>query len=98
MTPTATATATAAMNTTGSRDVIRRVTYRVLAMAADELGKDDTQRHIRTHVVDPLIKMLHAHLVPYLVIAMVLIISILLISMMTLVLSAMFYFKRSNFA
>ena len=79
-----------------SHDVIRSMTQKVLALAVAEMGRDETKKHIRENLVDPLIKMLHTQLMPYLLMVMVVIIAILLMSMMTLTLSAMFYFKRTN--
>ena len=63
-------------------------------MAVEELRKDETRQHVRQHVVDPLIKMLHTQLMPYVLLAAVVIIAILLMSIMTLILSALFYFRR----
>lgn len=77
---------------------VRSVTQKVLGLAMDELRKDETQQTVRQHVVDPLIKMLHTQLMPYLLLAAVVVIAILLMSMMTLTLSALFYFRHySNF-
>jgi hypothetical protein len=73
---------------------VRSITHKVLSLAMDELRKDDTQRTVRQHIVDPLIKMLHTQLMPYLLLAAVVVIAILLMSMMTLTLSALFYFRH----
>lgn len=70
------------------------LTNRVLSMVVDEMKRDDTQKSIRDHVVDPLVKMLFTQLMPYLMLLVVVIAAILLMSMMTLTLSALFYFKR----
>jgi hypothetical protein len=67
---------------------------RVMAMALEELGKDDTQKRIRDRIVDPLVKMMHAQLWPYLMMLMAIVMAILLMTMTTLALSAMFYFRR----
>jgi hypothetical protein len=80
----------------GTRDYfVRSITHKVLAMAVEELRKDETQQHVRQHVVDPLIKMLHTQLMPYVLLAAIVVIAILLMSMMTLTLSALFYFRRA---
>lgn len=71
------------------------LTTRVLSMVIDELKREGAQQQVRKHLVDPLIKMLHAHLMPYLLVLVVVVVAILLMSMMTLTLSALFYFKRA---
>jgi hypothetical protein len=77
-----------------TQDVIRNMTQKVLALAVEELKKEESKKHIKDGIVDPLVKMLHGHLMPYLLALVVVIIAILLMSMMTLTLSALFYFKR----
>lgn len=76
------------------RDVTRLITTKLIAIAMDELGKSETQKRINDQVVAPLMKMLHAQLLPYLLFAIGIVIAILLMSMMTLTLSALFYFRR----
>ena len=77
-----------------THDAIRGLTHKILALAMDELGKEESKRHIKDGIVDPLIKMLHAQLMPYLLVLVVVITAIMLMSMMTLTLSALFYFRR----
>ncbi len=84
-------TAAAAPNTRGA---VRGIAHRVLALALDELSKEETQKSIRDRIVDPLIKMLHAQLMPYLLMLMAVVTAILLMTMTTLALSALFYFRR----
>lgn len=70
----------------------RGIANRILAMAMDELGRDETQKRIRDRIVDPLVKMMHAQLWPYLLMLMAIVTAILIMTMTTLALSAMFYF------
>lgn len=78
----------------GTRDVVKLVSNRVITLIADEFRKEETQRTVRNNIVDPLIKMLHVQLMPYMVLTVVVVAAILIMSMMTLVLSSLFYFKR----
>jgi hypothetical protein len=80
-----------------AQDAIRGITHKLLAMAIEECRKEETKKHIRDGLVDPLIKTLHTQLMPYFLMTMVIVVALLLMSMMTLVLSAMFYFRRANF-
>ena len=70
--------------------------HKVLSMAMEELGKDDTKRHIREHLVHPMIKLAYEQALPYLLAIMTVIIAILLVSLLSLALSSMFYFRRTN--
>jgi hypothetical protein len=79
------------------RDVMRSLLNRVLAMAVDELSKEDTRRHIRDHLVHPMIHLAYEQAMPYLLAAMTVIVAILIMSMLSLAMSFMFYFKRPSF-
>ena len=79
---------------TAARNAVKALTNRVLSMAIEELQQEATRKMVREHVVEPLIKMLHSHLLPYLTLLVAVIAAILLMSMMTLTLSALFYFRR----
>lgn len=68
--------------------------HKVLSMAMEELGKDDTKRHIREHLVHPMIKLAYEQALPYILAIMTVIIAILLVSLLSLALSGMLYFKR----
>lgn len=92
---TTTATAPAAAPS-GTRSAVRTLTHRVLAMVVEELSKPEMQKHVRSSVVDPLIKMIYTQLMPYFMVVAVVFIAILLMSMMTLTLSALFYFRRTK--
>lgn len=79
-----------------SRDVVRSLMNRVLALAVEELSKEDTRRHIRDHLVHPVVRLAYEQVMPYLLVATTIIIAILLMSMLSLALSSMFYFKKLN--
>ena len=93
--PTTPATPTS-VPASGARSAVKLLTNRVLSMAIEELQQDATRKLVREQVVDPLIKMLHTQLMPYLMLLVAVIAAILLMSMMTLTLSALFYFRRLN--
>jgi hypothetical protein len=75
---------------------IKQLTNRVLSMAFEELRREETQRKVREHLVHPLIKMIHSHLMPYLMMFVMVIAVLLLMSMLTLILSILFYFRRGG--
>ena len=69
---------------------------RVLAMVAEELSNDATRRQVRDQLVHPMVRLVAEQAMPYLMAAMTIIVAILLMSMLSLGLSFMFYFRRPN--
>lgn len=77
----------------GARSAMRAVLHRALLMAVEELQQESTQKVVRERVVDPLIKMVHAQLTPYLTLVVGTVAALLIMSTATLLLAAMFYFR-----
>lgn len=78
-----------------ARDAIRSIIHRVLALAVEELKREGTKHHIREHLVHPMIKLAYEQAFPYIMAIVTVVVAILLISLFSLGLSAMFYFRRS---
>jgi hypothetical protein len=78
-----------------TRDAIRSIVHRVLALAVEELRRDDTKLHIREHLVHPMIKLAYEQAFPYIMAIVTVVIAILLISLFSLALSVMFYLRRA---
>ena len=76
-----------------SRDMVAILTHRVLAMALEELRSEDTRRCVSENLVMPLVKAVLVEFMPYAIAFTSVIVAILLMSALTLTLSAMFYFK-----
>ena len=79
-----------------SRDMVAILTHRVLAMALEELRSESTRCYVSENLVMPLLKAVLVELMPYAIIFTSVIVAILLMSALTLTLSAMFYFQRGR--
>ncbi len=75
------------------RDVVAALTHRVLTMALEELRSEDTRRYVSEHLVVPLLKAVMVELMPYAIVFTAVIAAILLMSALTLMLLAVFYFR-----
>jgi hypothetical protein len=78
------------------RDVVAALTHRVLAMALEELRSEDTRRYVSENLVVPLLKAVMVELMPYAIVFTAVIAAILLMSALTLMLLAVFYFRPSG--
>lgn len=76
------------------RDAIGTMTNRMITMAIDEMRRDETQQRIRSHLVDPLVKMMSQQMMPYVQVLFSLITAILLTTLMTFAMFAMSFFGR----
>jgi hypothetical protein len=81
---------------TVARDVLRSLTNKTIAIVIDELKREETQRRIKEHIAEPVMKAMFAQLTPYILLVMVAFVAILASTMSTLVLSALFYFNRTK--
>lgn len=81
---------------TPARDAIGMMTNRMITMAIDEMRRDETQQRMRTHLVDPLIKMMSQQMMPYVLVLFSLITAILLTTLMTFAMFAMSIFGRQG--
>lgn len=75
------------------RNVIGVVTNRMIEMAIDEMRRDETQLKIRSHLVEPLVKMMSAQMMPYVLVLFALITVIMLTTLMTFVMFVMSSFR-----
>lgn len=77
------------------RNAIGMMTNRMITMAIDELRRDETQHRIRSHLVDPLVKMMSQQMMPYVLVLFSLITAILLTTLMTFAMFATSFFGAS---
>lgn len=77
---------------TPARDAIGIMTNRMITMAIDELRREETQLRIRSHLVDPLIKIMSRQMMPYVLVLFGLVSVILLTTLMTFAMFAMSFF------
>lgn len=77
---------------TPARDAIGMMTNRMIAMAIEELRREETQLRIRSHLVDPLIKIMSQQMMPYVLVLFALVSAILLTTLMTFAMFAMSFF------
>lgn len=77
---------------TPARDAIGMMTNRMIAMAVEELRREETQLRIRSHLVDPLIKIMSQQMMPYVLVLFALVSAILLTTLMTFAMFAMSFF------
>ena len=76
---------------------VRAVAHKVLSAVIEELSEGDSRRMIQDRIVDPLVSMMCSQMMPYLLAAVAVVVVMLLMTAMTLALSALFYFKSMNF-
>lgn len=74
---------------------VRTLTHRVLDLVAQELNSIDTQKRIRSQVIEPLIRMLYGQMFPYVMVACAVILIILLASICTCTMFFFFFFRSS---
>lgn len=79
---------------TVTRDAVRTIIMKMLAMTVDELKRDDTKKHIREQLVHPMIRLAYDEAFPYILATGTVVVVILLASLFSLVLSILFFFKR----
>lgn len=80
--------------TTPPRDAIKQLTNRFLTIAMEELKREETRDRIRDQLVTPLVKIMSAQMMPYVMALFALIVFILITCIMTFALFAMSYFGR----
>lgn len=75
---------------------IKALANRVINMIAEEMAKDECRFVVKHNIVSPLISMIYMEIFPYILIAGVIIILMLLFSFATLICFLVFYvFRRS---
>ena len=75
-------------------DAIRAMGNKIINLVLDELDKDESKKRLSEALVGPIIRSMSERLTPYALLLIGLIVAILLMTMMTCTLSAMFYFRR----
>lgn len=78
---------------TPTRGAFRTLTFRLLEHVAAELNHADAQQRLKEHVIDPLIRMLYLQLSPYVMVVCAVMLVILLTSLCTCTMFALFFFK-----
>jgi hypothetical protein len=70
------------------------LTNRLIQLATTELRKPETTTKIRTAIVAPLVSMIYAHVQPYVIIGVIVLVSLLISTNVLLIVLAMVYFHR----
>lgn len=73
--------------------VVRTLTHRIFQQVIDEMNKPDSQQRLKDHISDPLIRMLYTQMFPYVMVICAVMLIILLTSLCTCTMFAMFFFK-----
>ena len=73
--------------------VMRALTHRLFDQLVCELHKSDSQRRLKDHIIDPLISMLYVQMFPYVMVICAVMLIILLTSLCTCTMFALFFFK-----
>jgi uncharacterized protein YggT (Ycf19 family) len=69
------------------------LTHRVLAIAVQELRSEETRRYVIDQLVTPLLRAFLAECMPYAILVVSVVAALLLMSALSLTLSALFYFR-----
>jgi hypothetical protein len=72
------------------------LTNRIITMVVDELAKPDTQQRVARNVIEPMIKVIAAQMMPYALVVVGVLVFILLLTLLTFSLSLFFYLRRTN--
>ena len=74
-------------------DGARALTQKILEQVIAELNKPDAQERINGQIIDPLIRLLYTQMSPYVMVICAVMLIILLTSMCTCTMFALFFFK-----
>ena len=72
---------------------VRIVTSRLMDLVTTELHTEDNQKRLHQHIIRPLIRMLYTQMMPYLLIMCAVMFVILLTSLCTCTMFALFFFR-----
>jgi hypothetical protein len=72
---------------------VKVLTNRILDLIAGELNQPETQAKVRSTIIEPLIKLLYGQMAPYVMGVCAVILVILLTSLCTCTMFALFFFK-----
>jgi hypothetical protein len=73
--------------------IIREMTTKILEHVAIELQKSESQEKLKEKVIDPLIRIFYSHMFPYVMITCAVVLIILLTSLCTCTMFAVFFFQ-----
>ena len=75
--------------------MVRQLTHKLLGLAWEELGREDTRRHVREQLVHPMVRLAYEQAAPYLLAGVTVVVAILLVSLASLGLSLVLFLKQS---
>ena len=75
------------------KDVVKLLTMNMLERVAAELNKPDAQCVVKNNIIDPLIRMLYSQMFPYVMVVCAVMLIILLTSLCSCTMFALFFFK-----
>lgn len=77
-----------------SRNIVKMIVSKVLAMLSEEINKQDTQSLIKQKIIVPVINMIYTELYPYIIALIVTIIIILVLSLLTFIAFILYYLRN----
>lgn len=77
-----------------SKNVVKMLSTKVIALFIEEVNKTDTQSLIKRKVITPVINMIYAELYPYIIALIATIVVILVLSLLTFSCFIMYYLKN----
>ena len=84
------------LNDSKKPSMVRALTGRVLDLIITELHSVENQKRLKEHIIHPLIKMLYTQMFPYVLVMCSVILIILLTSLCTCTMFALFFFRSRH--
>lgn len=82
-----------AIPSSGRTKFVHAVTQKLVALAIDELKQPETIRHIKDHILAPVVRLIYAQIYPYLIVAAIVVLCALVMWVLMFLMFTMAFFR-----